>query len=325
LARQLKKRPGGARQVTVAPTGVAALNSGSQTINSFFRFPPRILDARNLDDGWFSEIFRHMDRLIVDEISMVRPDVLDAIDARLRQTRDDSRPFGGVQVVMVGDFLQLGPVVQEPEIQLLWELGYATPYAYSAHVLRSLPCENMTLSESFRQNDPEFITILNCLRVREYVDWALWKLNAHCVGPHRTGVDPLILTPTRNAAERHNPRGLTALTGARKIYQGRVEGEFGGYLPAQEYLELAAGARVMTVCNDQESRFVNGSRGTVITRTQPCRTVARAAAASGRHPRRSQSSRRFCSTVGHGNCAAIKQARRRRGRQRAKSPSNQWD
>ncbi len=110
FVQYLRKRPGVELQATVAPTGVAALNAEAQTIHSLFRFPHKILDARNLTrDGNFGMLYRRMKRLVIDEISMVHVDLIDAIDARLRDLREDGRPFGGVQIVMVGDFLQLPP------------------------------------------------------------------------------------------------------------------------------------------------------------------------------------------------------------------------
>jgi hypothetical protein len=114
LIKYLRDRPGGEKTAVVAPTAVAALNNNAQTIHSFFRLPPRLLDAKDLPQGGsFGKLFRRMNRLIIDEVSMVRVDLVDSIDARLRLIRNDPRPFGGVQVVMVGDFLQLPPVVED--------------------------------------------------------------------------------------------------------------------------------------------------------------------------------------------------------------------
>jgi len=125
LVQYIKSRPGGELQATVAPTGIAALNARAQTLHSFFHLEHAVLDAKNLSKGGkFGSLYRRMKRLVIDEISMVRADVIDAVDARLRQVRGDKRPFGGVQVVMVGDFLQFPPVVQEQDSPLLHCLGY---------------------------------------------------------------------------------------------------------------------------------------------------------------------------------------------------------
>jgi hypothetical protein len=272
LVQYVKRRPGGALQATVAPTGIAALNARAQTIHSFFHLEHAVLDAKNLSKGGkFGSLYRRMKRLVIDEISMVRADVIDAVDARLRQVRGDKRPFGGVQIVMVGDFLQLPPVVPEQDWPMLEGLGYEAPYAFNAHALQCLPVETVTLDRVWRQDEPEFIDTLGRIRSREGIAEALERLNARCVGPHRDGVKPLLLTPTRAAAERYNHHGLVALGGARAGFRAVIERDFAMgavNLPVPEYLEIAVGARVMAVRNDPQGRFVNGSLGTV-TRLGP--------------------------------------------------------
>jgi ATP-dependent DNA helicase PIF1 len=267
LVQYIKSRPGGELQATVAPTGIAALNARAQTIHSFFHLEHAVLDARNLSRGGkFGSLYRRMNRLVIDEISMVRADVIDAVDARLRQVRSDKRPFGGVQVVMVGDFLQLPPVVPEQDWPMLEGLGYEAPYAFNAHALQSLPIETVTLDRVWRQDEQEFVDMLGCIRSREGIADAVERLNARCVGAHRDGIKPLLLTPTRAAAERYNHQGLSALGGARAGFRATVERDFAMgavNLPVPEYLELAVGARVMAVRNDPQGRFVNGSLGTV--------------------------------------------------------------
>src|SRR5215467_3264631 len=267
LVQYIKRRPGGELQATVAPTGIAALNARAQTLHSFFRLEHAVLDAKNLSRGGkFGSLYRRMQRLVIDEISMVRADVVDAVDARLRQVRSDKRPFGGVQIVMVGDFLQLPPVVPEQDWPMLGALGYEAPYAFNAHALQSLPIETVTLDRVWRQDEQDFVDILGHIRSRDGIAEALERLNACCVGAHRDGVKPLLLTPTRAAAERYNHQGLTALGNARAGFRAVIERDFAigtVNLPVPEYLELAVGARVMAVRNDPQSRFVNGSLGTV--------------------------------------------------------------
>ncbi len=267
LVQYLKSRPGGELQATVAPTGIAALNARAQTIHSFFHLEHVVLDARNLSRGGkFGSLYRRMKRLVIDEISMVRADVIDAVDARLRQVRSDKRPFGGVQIVMVGDFLQLPPVVQEQDWPMLEGLGYDAPYAFNAHALQALPVETVTLDRVWRQGEPDFVDILGRIRSRDGIDDALERLNARCVGPHRDGVQPLLLTPTRAAAERYNNQGLAALGKVRTGFRATFERDFAMgtlNLPVPEFIELAPGARVMAVRNDPGGRFVNGSLGTV--------------------------------------------------------------
>src|ERR1700680_4229401 len=186
LVQYLKSRPGGELQATVAPTGIAALNAQAQTIHSFFHLEHAVLDARNLSKGGrFGSPYRRMKRLVIDEISMVRADAVDAIDARLRQVRTDNRRFGGVQIVMVGDFLQLPPVVQGHDWPLLDGLGYRAPYAFNAHAVQSLPLKTVTLDQVWRQDEQEFIDILGRIRSREGIAEALERLNRRCAGPHR--------------------------------------------------------------------------------------------------------------------------------------------
>jgi ATP-dependent DNA helicase PIF1 len=267
LVQYLKARPGGELQATVAPTGIAALNAQAQTIHSFFRFEPTVLDAANLSDGGkFGSVYRRMKRLIIDEISMVRADLIDAMDARLRKVRADQRRFGGVQVVMVGDFLQLPPVIQQHDWPVLEALGYRGPFAFNAHALADLPVKTVTLDRVWRQDEQEFIEILGHIRSGSAIGAALERLNERCVGPHRAGVAPLLLTATRAAADGYNKRGLNALGGERAGFEAKIDREFtlaAASLPVPEYIELAVGARVMAVKNDAQGRWVNGSLGTV--------------------------------------------------------------
>jgi hypothetical protein len=267
LVQYIKTRPGGELQATVAPTGIAALNARAQTIHSFFHLEQAVLDANRLSKGGkFGGIYRRMKRLVIDEISMVRADIIDAIDARLRYIRMDKRPFGGVQIIMVGDFLQLPPVVNENDWPMLENLGYTAPYAFNARALQALPVTTVMLDRVWRQGEADFVDMLGAIRTREGIEDALECLNTRCVGPHRDGVQPLLLTPTRAAAERYNNQGLTALGKARTGFRGVFERDFAlgaANLPVPEHIDLATGARVMAVRNDPNGRFVNGSLGTV--------------------------------------------------------------
>jgi ATP-dependent DNA helicase PIF1 len=278
LVQYLKARPGGERQATVAPTGIAALNAQAQTIHSFFRFEPHVLDAANLADaGRFGGIYGRMQRLIIDEVSMVRADLVDAMDARLRKLRADQRRFGGVQIVMVGDFLQLPPVIAPDDWPMLEALGYTGPFAFNAHALADLPVRTVTLDRVWRQEEQDFVEVLGAIRGGDEIEVALETLNRRCVGPHREGVAPLLLTATRAAAEGYNKRGLAALGGARTGFRAKIESAFTlapASLPVPEHIELAVGARVMAVKNDAGGRFVNGSLGTVTALSEDGATVA---------------------------------------------------
>src|SRR3954453_18202336 len=267
LVRYPREGPGGKREGGVAPTAIAALNAQAQTIHSFFKLPPLLLDAKALpDERGFGVLYRRMQRLVIDEISMVRVDLIDAIDARLRAIREDGRPFGGVQVVMVGDFLQLPPVVENDHRPLLHGLGYRTPYAFSARVLENVLVTTVSLEHVYRQDERDFIDILSQIRMGEGLPDAVTFLNERCVGPHRATAQPLLLTPTKAAAERYNQRGLNALSADPVIFRAEITGRLEidrDRLPVPERLELRVGARVMAMKNDPEGRWYNGSLGTV--------------------------------------------------------------
>ena len=276
LVHHLRERPGGDKQAVVAPTGVAALNARAQTIHSFFQLPFGVLDSRALTPARNTgKLFRHMERLIIDEVSMVRADILDAIDARLRQGRRDPRPFGGVQVVLVGDFLQLPPVVERDHLPILQALGYENPFAFSAKVLNQVGVETIELDHVYRQEEQAFVDILAKLRTGEDVEEAVRRLNERCVKPHRADATPILLTPTRAAAERYNRDGLERIAGPGVEYAARIDGKLEvaqDRLPVPERLELKVGARVMAVRNDLSKRWVNGSLGTV-TALEPERVL----------------------------------------------------
>jgi hypothetical protein len=254
-------------QALLAPTGLAAMNIGGQTVHSFFGFPPRPLIGNQEKPHWFfSRMARAIRRLIVDEVSMLRADVLDAMDQHLRVARKSSRPFGGVQMLLVGDFYQLPPVVRGDEGQLLEDAGYASPYAFSAHVLRDAPLAAVQLTEVHRQTNRDFIALLSAIRERRGVEEAVTILNTVCLErslPKR----PVLLCATNAVADRYNAQGLASLDGAAAKYTGGFEGEtpktMGDRFPAPMELVLKRGARVIFTQNDPEGRWVNGSLGTV--------------------------------------------------------------
>src|SRR5690606_39130073 len=149
--RSLVEDNPGYPQALLAPTGLAAMNIGGQTVHSFFGFPPRPLIGNAEKPHWFfTRTARAISRIIVDEVSMLRADVLDAMNQHLQVARKSSRPFGGVQMLLVGDFYQLPPVVRGDEGRLLEDAGYATPYAFSAHCLRDAPFAGVKLTDDHR-------------------------------------------------------------------------------------------------------------------------------------------------------------------------------
>jgi len=251
--------------VVLAPTGVAALNVGGQTIHSFFRFPFKIIDEAALVDQKKNRLWKKVDLIIIDEVSMLRADILDGIDLVLRQAQDSREPFGGVRLLLVGDFFQLPPVIPRDEHQILAQRGYSGPYAYNANVLENYPPVHFELSKVYRQQDVDFVTILSDLRVARNVEEAVMKVNEACVGPHRNGHTPVLLTSTNAIANRYNASGLADLTSPAVEYECETKGKFAANrAPAPEKLVLKRGARVMAVRNDPMKRWVNGSLGTVV-------------------------------------------------------------
>ena len=273
------------RMVVVAPTGVAAINAGGQTIHSFFQLPfgPQIPeDARQTVEKadprsqalsmQFHKIrkpkldlMRALDLLIIDEISMVRADVLDAVDAVLRRARRSSRPFGGVQLLMIGDVHQLAPVAKPEEWELLAPY-YDTTYFFGSHVLRQTPYLCVELDHIYRQHDNEFVDLLNKLRHNEMDAKCLQLLNAR-YRPNFTPKDEegyITLTTHNYQADNINRQKLNALPGEPLIFTADVEGIFPESMyPTQETLELKIGAQVMFIKNDPnpEKAYYNGKIG----------------------------------------------------------------
>ncbi len=266
--RSLVEADPGFPQALLAPTGLAAMNIGGQTVHSFFGFPPRPLIGNLEKPSWFfTRTARAIRRLIVDEVSMLRADVMDAMNTHLQVARKSSRPFGGVQMLLVGDFYQLPPVVRGDESQLLEDAGYNSPYAFSAHVLRDAPLSAVELTEVHRQTDRDFIALLSALREMRGVQDAVETLNDACLG-RVLERRPVLLCATNAVADNYNARGLAGLPGSGMKFAGAFEGETpkaqgGDRFPAPWELVLKHGARVIFTQNDSEGRWVNGTLGTV--------------------------------------------------------------
>lgn len=255
------------RTVVLAPTGVAALNARGATIHSFFRFPPRPIDPETIDEAKNRTLYEKIDLLVLDEISMVRADMIDGIDRSLRVNRRRlNEPFGGVQVLMVGDLFQLPPVVTREEEALLFSRRYSSPYFFSARSLQDLVLVPVQLTKVFRQEDRGFVELLNKVRIAEDVETAVAEINAACAG-RAIGPEPrLTLTCTNAGADRINCRRLESLPGEPRSYTGKTEGQVEiakEKLPAPFELVVKEGAQVMFTKNDDQKRWVNGSLGTV--------------------------------------------------------------
>ncbi len=283
--RRLKERSP-KRMVVVAPTGVAAINAGGVTIHSFFQFPlaPYIPGGSfNTKDEKYrfskekKNIIRTLDLLVIDEISMVRADLLDQIDAVLRLHKDRHRPFGGVQLLMIGDLSQLAPVVKEGEWALLREY-YRTPYFFGSHALQQTQHVTIELTHVYRQTDYTFINILNEVRENRLTSESLARLNSRVDNRQQAEADSqfsilnsqfgdgTIRLTTHNAtANRYNEERMDELKGVRFSFKAQVSGTFPeSSYPAEEKLVLKKGCQVMFLKNDsQGSRYYNGKLGIV--------------------------------------------------------------
>ncbi|MDP2920148.1 MAG: AAA family ATPase, partial [Dehalococcoidia bacterium] len=255
--------------VVLAPTGVAALNVRGQTIHSFFRFKPNItlekvrrLRSRDKDSG----IYRKLDAVVIDEISMVRADLLDCVDKFLRLNGPEADlSFGGVQMIFIGDLYQLPPVVTSSEKQLFASL-YESPYFYSANVFNSFEMEFVELEKVYRQQDQEFIRLLNSIRNKSVDEAGLVALNRRYLPQFEPppGDFYIYLTTTNALAEEINNRRLAQLKSSPHTFTAYIEGDFGNeYLPTAVNLQVKTGAQVMMLNNDSLGRWVNGSIGEI--------------------------------------------------------------
>lgn len=252
--------------VVLAPTGVAAMNVKGVTINSFFQFPPRMItdeDIKILN----RKLIQSISLLIIDEISMVRADTLDAIDKVLRKNLESSEPFGGIQVMLVGDMMQLPPVVTQKEWEMLRLMNYKSPYFFSAKVFDNCPVATQELTKIYRQSDPDFIALLNKLRNSEDLDIVLPVLNQRCVRVDDSSQPIITLTCTNKVADEINGTNLMKLPGDSLTFTGEITGLFmveETKLPSPMHLYLKVGAQVMFTKNDIDKKWVNGTLGKVI-------------------------------------------------------------
>lgn len=255
------------RVVVLAPTGVAALNVQGATINSFFRLPPRVINSDDIQQVEDRKLYTHLDVLILDEVSMIRADVVDAIDLFLRKNgKHNDKPFGGTQVVMVGDLLQLPPVVATKEEATLFSRRYTSPFFFSAKALDEQIIAPVELERVFRQQDPAFVSILNRIRLGDSSNDVLSVINCRLASPPPSE-SPIVLTPTNALADRINIAEMNALTGDVCEYEGLITGKLNmeeDKLPSPLHLRLKPNARVMFTRNDKERRWINGSLGVVI-------------------------------------------------------------
>lgn len=249
--------------VIAAPTGIAALNVKGQTLHSLFKLPPQLFRKGSLQPNPRAcQLLKRIDTLVIDEISMVRADLLDAVDERLREATKKDMPFGGVQVIMFGDVYQLPPVVEEGLMQY-FEAVHGGYFFFNALAWRAAEFKIYELTQVFRQKDPVFKDILNAVRDGSVVDSQIEALNArHGVAIPAEGT--VTLAPTNNLVTQINQRRLDQLEGKVYEYRAMVTGEMKrGTFPTEEVIQLKVGAQVVLLQNDKDKRWVNGTVATV--------------------------------------------------------------
>ena len=264
------------RIVVCAPTGIAAINAGGVTLHSFFQldFGPFVPGMNNGTRRKFSyskeklRIIRGMDLLVIDEVSMVRADLLDAVDDVLRRLRDRTKPFGGVQLLLIGDLQQLAPVVREEERHLL-EGRYKSLFFFDSVALQQLPYETVELNEVFRQKDADFLGMLNAIRENRADKTVLDKLNSRCIPGFNPCDDEgyIRLTTHNGIANDINRQKLDELPSQPHVFECHIEGKFPETsYPADPELTLKVGAQVMFIKNDtgMVRAYYNGMIGQVV-------------------------------------------------------------
>ncbi len=263
LIEELKKRTA-KNLAVVAPTGVAAVNVEGQTIHSFFGFKPGIAPENVGRAMRNKNLFKNLDTLVIDEISMVRADLFDCIARFLMINGPKNEPFGGIQVVMVGDLYQLPPVLTAEE-ENFYRMRYNSPYFFSSLLYRKIKPEIIKLRTIHRQNDPSFISILNKIRRGDVSLDDLHLLNQNVEPNPNLEDDGVFLTTTNARADRINSKKLKELNGEIRSFSGEVDGDFPlSYLPTDHELILKDGAKVMLLNNDREGRWINGDMGKIV-------------------------------------------------------------
>lgn len=255
------------KMVILAPTGVAALNVGGQTIHSFFNFPGRILTSKEIKKAFKPKLFQQLQTLVIDEISMVRADVLDAIDRSLRLNRGSIEPFGGVQMVFFGDLFQLPPVVSRDPLEMeFFSQYYESSHFFAAKVFgeEDFNLEMLELKQIFRQENRRFIDLLEDVRLNQIDFDNLGELNERFKSDFEAPPGWITLTAQNAVADRINQTELNRLAELDQVFAAKITGDFDPrFFPTESALRLRRGAQVMFCKNDPERAFVNGTIGKV--------------------------------------------------------------
>lgn len=255
--------------VVLAPTGVAALNVKGQTIHSFFKFKPDVTlqsVKRIYKKGDKKNLYEKIDVIVIDEISMVRSDLLDCMEKSLRLNRGSSLPFGGAQMVLIGDLYQLPPVVTGSEREI-FRTHYKSQYFFDAHVFADLQMDFVELEKVYRQKDDSFITLLNAVRNNSATEEHLTQINKRYDPNYAPNLRSfaIYLTTTNDLADTINNVQLERLKGKEFRYTGSMSGKFEmRSLPTELELSVKRGSQVMMLNNDSQGRWVNGTIGKIV-------------------------------------------------------------
>lgn len=254
-------------------TGVAALECGGCTLHSFFGFRFGVVEPSNIKIPWDKMVYEKLEVLIIDEISMVRADLMDGIDYYLRKAREDDRPFGGVQLVLIGDICQLPPIVTRTDKPKLRSMGYDSFYFFNSHAIRKTKFIPVCLEHIFRQKDLDFISVLNDIRSNKNVEAALQVINNRYQTAIEEEPETITLSATKDVANKKNALELSKLDSTEVEYHGIFKGKFSSNtkddsLPAPSNLVLKVGAQLMFTKNDPQKQWVNGTLG-VVTKLTP--------------------------------------------------------
>lgn len=255
------------RVAVVAPTGVAALNVGGQTIHSFFKLPPELIEKGDITrvDYKTKEVLANLDAIVIDEISMVRVDLMEAISEKLKLARRNELPFGGAQIIMFGDLYQLPPVVSDGQLHRYFDHNYGGVYFFNSPSFKESDTKILELNHIFRQKDEEFKQLLNAIRNGRHSAEILEKFNTRAdVQLPEEGF--ITLAGRNDTVSRINHAKLASLPGEEKTYVAEIYGDLKeSAFPTEKYLRLRVGAQIMMLKNDRQkpSRWVNGTLGVI--------------------------------------------------------------
>jgi ATP-dependent DNA helicase PIF1 len=252
------------RIAVLAPTGIAALNVKGQTLHSFFGFPPRMIDKSDIFKRKDYKFFKKIETIIIDEVSMVRADMLDNIDWFLRLHRENDVPFGGVQMIFFGDLFQLPPVIASEFEKKYFKENYSSQYFFSSKIIEEIDINMVELNQVYRQDERHFIRLLDNIRQNSIDYDDLEDLNQR-FEPLPEDKKFIVYLCARNATtDAINKEEIDKLTEERFVFNAKTDGEFNPLLfPAESTLVLKVGAQIMFVKNDPQKQFVNGTIGTI--------------------------------------------------------------